>query len=596
MSGPRLPVAFLTGLAGARAGSAQARLALAEAQRLAPGPERDRLLAALLAGACRTAAPGWLLTAAAGGGPEPAAAALTHPDCPAGLRARTLRDAPDERLPGFAGPLAAEVAAELIRRTPHRPAMTAAMRERPTPAQTVLRATGLPDAVFDAAVPLLPGPPEEIRAGEDMRRWMPAHRVALHAWKSMWLRVLVDHQDRHTRLLALLAGTPAAQVVRDHLLGTLPWAVEPTLLGEVAAADLDRFAGAMLAARVCRAVTGGLPAQEARERFAGELRALPPAARPLPEAYLGGLALDTERGRGAAADWVARAAEERWRHLLHPPRDRPWRTPPEDLAALGRRFGETARAALALWEPVPHRPVRRPRQVRWVRDMLAHLPAVPPEVRAGARLVLADAALGRGRRDPEFDALLTEIERRSAAALGDPAETTVPALADLPPETLHAYLDSHPDDDALVEKALLAHALRQEDAPAPGFGALLDRHGAPADALHRLTHDLRALLGGGPHTRARWTHAVLSLPDCPPATVRALPGWAALAHGGPAVTAAVRAALAGTPAAWPRLAAGPAAGTGPHAWLRLGDLLDAARDATGWPRPPEAAQPTEPPG
>ncbi|MDT0341976.1 hypothetical protein [Streptomyces litchfieldiae] len=571
--GPRLPPALLTALAGtAGAGSAAARLAVEEARRMPPGPDREPLIRALLAGACRASAPEWLLVTAAGGAPETAAAALAHPDCPAGLRDRALRDAPDERLAALAGWPGADVVGELRRRMPERPTMTPELVKAPTPAQTVLRSPGLPDDVFDAAVGLLPGPPAEPRQGQPMEDWVRGHRAALHAWKSMWLRVLVDHPDRHGRLLSLLGEAPAGAVVRDLLLGTLPWAVEPALLEEVALADLDRFAGAVLATRICRALLAGASRDEAGERFAQELKSLSPQGRYLPEAHLGELGLDAARGARAAVEWVARAAEERWRLLLQPPEDRPWRMPERDRAALGRRFAETARAALALWEPDPDRPVRRARQVRWVRDMLLHLPKVSPEVRDGARLLLADAARGRGPRDEETVQLLAAIEHHSAAGVGDPAEVTVAELAALPAETLTAYLDAV-GGDAAVEKALLAAVVR-DDGDGPPFAEVLARHSAPSAALARLGGEVRRLLDEEPAAVAAWTREVLAAPATTAEAVRALPARAALAHGGPVVAAAVTEALGEDAAAWERFAAGPAA----RSRSGLGKVLDAARE------------------
>jgi hypothetical protein len=46
------------------------------------------------------------------------------------------------------------------------------------------------------------------------------------------------------------------------------------------------------------------------------------------------------------------------------------------------------------------------------------------------------------------------------------------------------------------------------------------------------------------------------------------------------------AALGDDEAAWQRLAASPATYAGPTVWLRLGDILDAARSGGDWPAPP----------
>ncbi|ONK12643.1 hypothetical protein [Streptomyces sp. MP131-18] len=588
-----LPAAFLTGLAATAApGSAAARFAAGRARQGAPGAEREPLLHALLHGACAGSAPDWLLTEAASAAPATAAAALAHRDCPASLRTAALRAAADARL----GELAAEgaegadavpaaVVAELRRRAAEPVNMTRELLDRPGPAQAVLGVPCLPDAVFDAAVELLPGPPAPMRDGEDFEGWLRGHRAALHAWQAMWLRVLVTHPDRHARLLAIPAGTPAGSVIRDHLLGTLPWAVEPALLDAVARADLERFAGAVLTAEISRALLGGLSRDEARARFGERVAALPQEAAHLPRAYLDDRASDPEHGARAAVDWVARAAGERWRLLLDPPADRPWRTPPEGRAALGRLFAGTAAEALAGWEPLPGRPVGRPAHLLWVHAMLRHLPALTPDVALRVRLLVRDAARGRGRRDERFAALLAEVERRSAAALGDPGEVTVPQLAGIPGETLAAFLDRHPGDDHAVERALLSSALAQDRADPP-FAAVLARHSDPAGALPRLTRELPRRLGGGAAARDAWTRLALAAEGCGPDTVAALPAWAALAHGGPVIAAAVLDALGEDESAWARFAEHPATADGPAAWLPLGPLLAAAREGAAWPDPP----------
>lgn len=45
-------------------------------------------------------------------------------------------------------------------------------------------------------------------------------------------------------------------------------------------------------------------------------------------------------------------------------------------------------------------------------------------------------------------------------------------------------------------------------------------------------------------------------------------------------------ALGDDNAAWQRLADSPISPTEPNAWIRLGDILHAARDDTDWPTPP----------
>lgn len=86
---------------------------------------------------------------------------------------------------------------------------------------------------------------------------------------------------------------------------------------------------------------------------------------------------------------------------------------------------------------------------------------------------------------------------------------------------------------------------------------------------------------------------MLSLPATGPELIRALPAWTALKARGPhgqaahpAVTSVVRTTLGDHSEAWQRFAASPASYSGPTAWLRLGDLLDAAANGTPWPKPP----------
>lgn len=171
---------------------------------------------------------------------------------------------------------------------------------------------------------------------------------------------------------------------------------------------------------------------------------------------------------------------------------------------------------------------------------------------------------------------------RRRTALGAPGEVTVRELAGVPAQALREYLDRHPGYDSLVEKALLACAAsghRSDD----DFEDVLRRHGSPDTVLLRLTEGLRGNLGGGPSWREAWTRLVLARREIRPELVRALPAWSALrARGGryrsahPAVVSVVRETLSADQDAWDRFATCPATYSGPTAWLRLGDLLDAA--------------------
>ncbi|MFD7668045.1 hypothetical protein [Streptomyces sp. NPDC059788] len=54
------------------------------------------------------------------------------------------------------------------------------------------------------------------------------------------------------------------------------------------------------------------------------------------------------------------------------------------------------------------------------------------------------------------------------------------------------------------------------------------------------------------------------------------------------MTAAVLGALGDDAEAWARFASSPASYAGATAWLRLGDLLDAAAAGASWPKPPQS--------
>jgi hypothetical protein len=160
-------------------------------------------------------------------------------------------------------------------------------------------------------------------------------------------------------------------------------------------------------------------------------------------------------------------------------------------------------------------------------------------------------------------------------------------------DVLDEYLDRHTGDDALVEKALLATASNSHGRSSQ-FADVLRRHSDPDQAVRKITLDLRRRLGGAPATREQWAREVLALPMCDLQLIRALPAWTALKLSGgdsgarahPGIAAVVVAALGDDEGAWQRLAASPATYSGPTAWLRLGDVLDAARSGGDWPAPP----------
>lgn len=91
---------------------------------------------------------------------------------------------------------------------------------------------------------------------------------------SMWDGVLRTQTEHHRRLLAWSARHAAAdRVVREHLLGSLPWHVEPALLEEVAVQDLESFERAVLVTRFSRSCRDGPAPAQARERYSDELAA-----------------------------------------------------------------------------------------------------------------------------------------------------------------------------------------------------------------------------------------------------------------------------------------------------------------------------------
>lgn len=590
----RLPAAFLArAAAGAPAGSPPAALALALAGALPAGPERDGLLAALLAGPCAASAPAWLVTAATESEePTLALAALRHPDCPADRHAAVAARSADERLGALAhagapAALRAAVIAELRRRVPAPAPVTPGAAERPNAAQLALRSPDLAPEVLAVAVALLPGPPAQLAEGQELGAWVAAHGAALATWRALWREVLTTHPGRIAELWELLTDERARAVVGELLLGTLPHEVPAELLVALAEADLARFAGAALTSDICRLRRDGRSPDETAERVADRLAALPAPDRRLPLAYLGTFGATPERGLAAATDWVARALAERWRPLLEPDEAdaRPWRTPPETRAALRARFAEAALTAVELWRPRPGFPVSQPQQLDWLAELARLLPTRRGELRLRAGELLADAERGRAHRrrrrgaypaaeDPAFDRLLHEV--RKLLGLGWRGIPANPPLAELSwqPAAILDRMAGPGAPDATLERLLLAHAVRGYPA-GPGFDAVLDRHSAPAAALHRLTTRLPELLGEHPGAERAWTEAVVTSAHRDPATLRALPAHLALAapppaDGRPTVDRLVTEALAELPAAWPHFAAGP---------LRhqtLGEALDLA--------------------
>jgi hypothetical protein len=617
------------------------RLTTRQVRSARPRSDRAVLAEALLSGPYAEEAPLWLLETAVETGEEAAtepspfdgrpallALALGHPSCPASLRDRTLKRCTAGQLARLGSPHAAErlalaVAEELRSRGGTPPPMTPGLLEEPTPAQLVLEQGPLHDLVFAAARDTLPTAPDPGEPGteEDVSDWLERHNRAHGAWESMWHRVLERHPARHRELVEWSAGGDAERTIRDELLGRLPWTVEPELLTELAAADLARFPSELLLAQACRMRRDGSDPQEVLDRFASELSALTEREQVRFRHIVGRESTPLlDMWCRAPVTWVRHSASGTWRHLLNPTRAKDgyrqaeWWASAATLSHLAVRFAETAARALPFWESEDRHSAVDPDEVAWVRDMVLHLPKVTEDVETGVRRIVRHARDRLSPRHPglqprydqrrEVEEILDTIERvladppsgigadRRRTALGAPAEVTVRELAGVQAQTLREYLDRHPGDDSLVEKALLACAAAGWWS-ADDFEDVRRRHGSPDTVLLRLTVDLRGNLGGGPSWREAWTRLILSRPDAGPELVRALPAWPALRaqgsrHGSahPSVVSVVREALGSDQNAWDRFASCPATHSGPTAWLRLGDLLNAAATGAPWPKPP----------
>lgn len=639
---PSLPLNFLCALvADSGADDPPSRMAAEQARSMEDGRERRELLEALLRGPCDSSAPLWLLEAAVDSdlarkppqsdpfyGPsiDLALLALSHPSCTPQLRRESLGRCTAVQLGRLgsaqAGGIVADAVAEALRgRASGQQRMTVDLLESPTDAQLVLRQHGLHRTVITAAVDLLPSYPlVDEKDGEGTSTWLERQEAAERAWRTMWKQVVTAHSEHHRLLVEWSDNNDAAHIVREHLLGSIPWDVEPELLEEVAQDDLASFPQSVLTTRMCRMRRDGATEEEVREHFANDLAELLPEQRKRIDRVLSDDKYGLLFGCRTAISRIALSADGKWRYILNPDqatkygRPHPWRASQDQLASLARKFAEHATVALELWEPDPEAPVRSAEDLRWVRDLLQHLPVVTPEVTEKARLICREARRGLARRrgyggyGPASDvqqtrALLDTIERMTAeplpdpgpartASLGRPDQITVRDLVGVPGAVLDGYLRRHPGDDSLVERALLAFASRAYHRDL-SFADVLKRHSDPRRALLVLTQSLRRRLGGGPNLREAWVVAVLNLPATEPELIRALPAWAALKAGGPhgqaahpAVTSVVRTALGDNAEAWQRFATSPASYAGPTAWLRLGDLLDSAANGTPWPTPP----------
>ncbi|MEW2134101.1 hypothetical protein [Streptomyces sp. NPDC005435] len=613
-------------------------MAVEKVRDLPPGDARDDLLLALLRGALRDTAPEWILKEAVesdvakdasaylGARLPLATVVLAHPSCSDALRTETLRRCSAPQLAGLGHSrcgdvLARAIVTELESRGPHGQPMTPALLEEPTAPQLVLRETDLHDVVFTGALDLLPTVPrlgiEDKTDGDDILARMKQRRAATSAFRTMWEQLVTLHTRRHRHLVAWAPDDFTKHVIRDHLLGAAPWDVEPSLLEEAARDHLAEFTADELITRMCLMAREGVAPDEVRSRLAPELDMLAPRQREYVEDIFDMGKDELKYVLRSAVDWVESAAAGPWRHLLAPSRAKTrygephtWLASDELLVPLGRLFADTAVKALRLWEPEDRHIGPRPQNLQWVHAMLLHLPLLTDEVKEKAKAVVRHVRpRTRDRwdytdfRTEQDNRRLTElraaIERILAdpsapsrrSALGDPERITVRDLANAPDEALRDYLARHTDDE-LTEKALLsfAHVSYRPKLPLPDVLAF---HSAPDTALLRITMDLRRRLGGGPGPREAWTRQLLALPDCRPELVRALPAWSALTVGGArhgtahaAVASAVLTALGDDDAAWSRFATSPASYSGPTAWLRLGDVLDAAAKGEEWPKPP----------
>lgn len=639
---PNLPVSFLREfILDHDRESPPVRMAAEQARVVESGVERRALLEALLEGPHRETAPLWMLEAAVsedlgerahpelpfGPSLELARLALSHASCTEELRRTAVTHCSPPQLGALGTSRASEalalaVAEELRSRGPHETPMTVDLLNEPGTAQVVLQQHGLHLTVFTAAVEQLPTYPILSQGDDDVSTWLEKERAAENAWKAIWKRVLLNHADRHRLLAEWYQDDAIRHIVREHLMGSFPWDVEPGLLEEIALEDLDSFPRAVLITKGCRMRRDGASAQEVRDHLAFELESLPTEERDRIDRFL----TDEDSlgmlryGCSAAISHVERGADGRWAYILNPAqaqeygRPHRWRASEALLVSLAQKFADQAAVALALWEADPKWPINSAKELRWVRDLLQHLPDIAPEVKAQVRLICRDGRKGlsgRGRyarfelRDDLREAreLLDHIENMvvdappapgptRTAALGAPDQVTVRALANAPDDVLLDYLHRHTGNDHLVEKVLLSTASRVYRRE-PDFDDILNRHSHPQRALLDLTVNLRRLLGGGPNLREAWASAALSTPMATSEIVRALPAWTALKTRGPqgepahqAVTALVHHVLANSAEAWQRFATSPASNSGPTAWLRLGDLLDAAVKGEGWPKPP----------
>lgn len=182
--------------------------AVERARTMTPGPERHRLVVALLNGPLRDEAPEWLLRAAIGrglviAGPDVTAAriALAHPSCPPGLRSVVVHRATDAQLAalgrhGCPRILLEALAEELDHRVQHQ-------RSEPGAALTMLREPDLHEDLFAAAL--------------DRLRRNPPWPVSPATLRLMWGGILRAQPARHAEIRRWAENTPSAGHVRRLL-------------------------------------------------------------------------------------------------------------------------------------------------------------------------------------------------------------------------------------------------------------------------------------------------------------------------------------------------------------------------------------------
>ncbi|MGW7610843.1 hypothetical protein ACWGKW_26900 [Streptomyces sp. NPDC054766] len=632
-----LPIEFLHAIA-AEAGldSPPIRMAVEKTRNLPEGTRRDDLLLALLRGALSDSAPEWLLQAAIDSGfrkenrpyESPsmslAAAALAHPACPDPLRKEALRRCSLPQLGTLGSQRCGEELAEAIvmefdDRGPHQQPMTPELLETPSTAQLILGKPQLHDTVFSAALERLPKCPQlsgDESGDDDILDRYDRYLASRKAWEGMWEHIVTTHTTRHRQLVDWAPDNNTRQAIRDHLLGTLPWEVESSLLEELAHEDLSGFTISDLITRGSRMLKDGFSKEETRSQLGDAFNALEPKVRKRVERFFDDSDDVREIGLRTAVTWVASRAEGSWRHVLNPAEAKnrygephSWHASGELLAALGQRFAAVAVAALYLWEPDSCSARPSPQDLRWLHSLLLHLPGVTDEVKQKARTVVQHVRPRPRNRWDHLDHKTQQEDQRLAelravierilgdpatVSLGDPKQVTHHELARASDKVLDDYLPQHSGNDDLAERVLLSYASNAHRSKL-SFSTVLAHHSAPDAALLQITTDLRKRLGGGPHLRETWTRQVLTLPDCTPELIRALPAWTALTVGGPrygtahkAVASVVLAALGDSDEAWTRFATSPASYAGPTAWLRLGDILDASAHGTAWPQPPRA--------